>query len=207
MDVNALQSWTTANPTLALGLALGIFLLTYLLARLVFARGLAYIARLTKNNYDDIIIKKLRLYRASLLAPFILMYLFAYLVPDYQAVLEKTALFFILWLTLVTLFGLFDALNQVYESLPTFNGVSIQGYLDIFKILLIAVGVILSISLFTGESPVLLLSGLGALTAVLLLVFQDTILSLIASVQIVRPEPGAAKETGWKCPATKRMVM
>ena len=184
MDMTSIQSWIAANPTLALGAALGIFLLTFLLARLIFGRGLTAIANRTKNQYDDIIIRNLRLYRASLLAPFILLYLFAYLVPDYQTILEKVSLFFILWIALVTFFGLFDALNQIYESRPSFNGVSIQGYIDLFKILLVAVGIIISISLFTGESPVLLLSGLGALTAVLLLVFQDTIMSLIASVQI-----------------------
>ena len=55
---------------------------------------------------------------------------------------------------------------------------------DIVKILLLLVGIILSISLFSGESPVVLLTGLGTLTAVLLLIFQNTILSLVASVQI-----------------------
>ena len=184
MDVNALQTWTTANPTLALGLALGLFLLTFLLARLVIGRGLTTIASLTKSKYDDIIIKKLKPARISLLAPFILLYLFAYLLPDYQIVLEKVALLFILWLTMVTLFGLLNAVNQIYENRPTFSGVSLQGFLEIFKILLVAVGIIISISLLTGESPLLLLGGLGALTAVLLLVFQDTIMSFIASIQI-----------------------
>ena len=50
--------------------------------------------------------------------------------------------------------------------------------------MLFLVAVILSVSLFSGESPVVLLTGLGALTAVLLLVFQNTILALVASVQI-----------------------
>ncbi|MCH8159366.1 MAG: mechanosensitive ion channel, partial [Proteobacteria bacterium] len=43
---------------------------------------------------------------------------------------------------------------------------------------------ILSISIITGESPIVLLTGLGALTAILLLIFRDTILSLVASIQI-----------------------
>jgi len=184
MDMNTFQTWTSANPVLTLGLAVGLFLLTFLLTRLVFGRGLTTIANLTKSKYDDIIIKKLHPNRTSLLVPFILLYLFAYLAPDYQVILEKVSLFFILWITLVTFFGLFDAVNQIYESSPNFNGVSLQGFLEIFKILLVAVGFILSISLLTGESPLLLLGGLGALTAVLLLVFQDTIMSLIASVQI-----------------------
>ncbi len=184
MDVTALQTWITANPGLALGAAVLLFLLVYLLSRLIFGRGLTHVATLTRNKYDDIIVKKLRPYRAALLAPFIVLYVFAYLAPEYQVIIEKTALFFILWLAVITLIGLFDAINQIYESSPSFTGVSIQGYLDIVKILIVVVSIILSISLITGESPILLLSGLGALTAVLLLIFQDTIMALIASIQI-----------------------
>jgi len=104
-------------------------------------------------------------------------------------------LFFILWLSVITLNGLIDAINQIYESSPSFTGVSIQGYLDIVKILTITVSIILSISLITEESPILLLSGLGALTAVLLLIFQDTIMALVASIQI--SAQNLVKEGDW----------
>ena len=195
MDVTSFQTWISANPSLALGATTLLFLLVYLLARLVFGRGLTYVAGLTKNKYDDIIVQKLRPYRAALLAPFILLYIFAYLAQDYQTIIEKTALFFILWLSVVTLNGLITAINQVYEGSPSFTGVSIQGYLDIVKILTIVVGIILSISMLTDESPLLLLSGLGALTAVLLIVFQDTIMALIASIQI--SAQNLVKEGDW----------
>ena len=195
MDVSSLQSWISANPGLALGAAVVLFLLAYLLARLIFGRGLTYLTSLTKNKYDDIIIQKLRPRRAAWLIPFILLYVFAYLAPDYQAVIKKIALFFILWLTVLTVNGLINAVNQIYESRPSYSGVSIQGYLEIAKILFLAIGVILSISVMTNESPVLLLSGLGALTAVLLIVFQDTIMSLVASVQI--STQNLVKEGDW----------
>jgi len=195
MDVTALQNWISVNPSLALAASLLAFLVVYLLARLIFGRGLTHIAALTKNKYDDIIVKKLRPYRAALLAPFIVVYAFAYLAPDYQVVIEKITLFFILWLSVVTLNGLIDAINQIYESSPSFTGVSIQGYLDIVKILTITVSIILSISLITEESPILLLSGLGALTAVLLLIFQDTIMALVASIQI--SAQNLVKEGDW----------
>lgn len=184
MDLPVLKGWISANPALALSAAIVIFLLLYLLARLVFGRGLTYLAALTRNKYDDVIVRKLRPYRAALLFPFIILYAFASLSVEYQPVVEKVALFAILWLAVVTINGLIDAFNQVYESSPSFTGVSIQGYLDIVKLLAILVSVILSISLVTGESPILLLSGLGALTAVLLLIFQDTIMAFIASIQI-----------------------
>jgi miniconductance mechanosensitive channel len=193
--MTTIQTWISANPSLALGSAALLFLLVYLLGRLIFGRGLTYVAGLTKNKYDDIIVQKLRPYRAALLAPFILLYVFAYIAPDYQKIIEKTALFFILWLSVVTLNGLITAINQIYESSPSFTGVSIQGYLDIVRILTIVVSIILSISMLTDESPILLLSGLGALTAVLLLIFQDTIMALVASIQI--SAQNLVKEGDW----------
>jgi miniconductance mechanosensitive channel len=195
MDVTLFQTWISANPSLALGGAIVLFVLIYLLARQIFGRGLTYVAGLTKNKYDDIIVQKLRPYRAALLAPFIILYVFAYLAKDYQVIIEKISLFFILWLSLATVIGLITAINQIYESSPSFTGISIQGYLDIIKILAVVVSVILSISMLTDESPILLLSGLGALTAVLLLIFQDTIMALVASIQI--SAQNLVKEGDW----------
>ena len=153
MELFDLQAWIAANPSLAAGAAALILLLIYLLARLIFGRGLTYVAALTKNKYDDIIVKKLRPFRASLLAPFIVAYAFAYLAPGAETIIQKTALFFILWISVLTINGLINAFNQVYESSRSFTGVSIQGYLDIAKIMILLVGVILSISLVTGELP------------------------------------------------------
>jgi miniconductance mechanosensitive channel len=184
MNTNLFQSWIYVHPDLALGATVVLFLLAYLLARLIFGKGLTYLTSLTKNKYDDIIVQRLRPRRAAWLVPFILLYVFAYLAQDYQAVIKKAALFFIVWLSVLTVIGLINAINQIYESRPSYSGVSIQGYLEIAKMLFIAVGVILSISVMTGESPLLLLGGLSALTAVLLIVFQDTIMSLVASIQI-----------------------
>jgi len=184
MKVIMLQDWIESNPFIALLAAVIGLVLLYLFSRIVFGRSLLYLTSLTKNKYDDIIAKSLRPYRAAWLIPFIVLYILAYLSPTHQSVIENLALFFILWLVALTINGLLNAVNQIYESSSVFKGVSIQGYLDILKLLIILVAVILSISLITGESPLLLLSGLGALTAVLLFAFHETIMSLIASIQI-----------------------
>ena len=184
MDLSLVQTWIKNHPLPSLAAAIVLMLLIYLLSRLIFGRGLTYLTSLTKNKFDDIIAEKLRLYRAAWLAPFIVLYIMAYLSTQYQLIIQKVALFFILWLVALTLSGLLDAANKIYESSSAFKGVSIQGYLDVVKLLVLLVAFILSIALITGESPLLLLSGLGALTAVLLFVFQGTILSLMASIQI-----------------------
>lgn len=184
MTVEQFQFWLKQNPFLTISASVTAILLLFLFTRNVIARGLIYIASRTQTKVDDILVKHIKPLRISLLAPFLTIYFFAYLIPEYQHYLEISALFVILWIALLTLLSLLNAINEIYESRPNFNGVSIQSYLDIIKILLLLVGAILSVSLFSGESPMVLLTGLGALTAVLLLIFQNTILSLVASIQI-----------------------
>lgn len=74
--------------------------------------------------------------------------------------------------------------NELYERLPTSKNRPIKGFVQVAKILVLCGAAIIVISVLIDESPMLLLSGLGAITAVLLLVFKDTILSLVASVQL-----------------------
>lgn len=74
--------------------------------------------------------------------------------------------------------------NALYARSPGAHRRSIKGYLQVLKIVIYAVATILVIAALIDRSPLLLLSGLGALAAVLMLVFKDTILSLVASVQL-----------------------
>ena len=74
--------------------------------------------------------------------------------------------------------------NELYERLPSSKNRPIKGFVQVGKILVLCGAAIIVISILIDESPLLLLSGLGAITAVLLLVFKDTILSLVASVQL-----------------------
>jgi miniconductance mechanosensitive channel len=159
--------------------------LLFLFASLVIARGLVYLASRSATKVDDILVRHVHPRRVAWLAPLIGLYACAPLFPAGQVLIEKAALFVIMWLVAFALSSLLDAINEIYEKSKNFNGVSIQGYFDIAKILIIVVSIILSITLITDESPWVLLTGLGALTAVLLLIFQNTILSLVASVQIV----------------------
>ena len=77
-----------------------------------------------------------------------------------------------------------DYLNELYSRRPEAKSRPIKGYVQVLKIAVYCTAVILMISVLIEESPLLLLSGLGAMAAVLMLVFKDTILSLVASVQL-----------------------
>lgn len=180
---------------MAVGAVLVIGLVFFLLFRYVIARAITSMAARTKSKADDSLVRYLKPTRMAWLAPLVVVYIGAFLFPDYQGTISKVTLFLILWLSVITLSGLLTAINEIYERRPTYNGVSIQGYLDIARLVIVLVGIILSITLLTGESPVVLLTGLGAIAAVLMLIFQNTILSLVASIQIAAND--LLKEGDW----------
>ena len=84
MNVTILMDWIAGNPALAIGATVILLFLIYLISRLIFARGLSALAGITKNKYDDILVKKLRLNRAAWLFPFIALYLLAFLSPTFN---------------------------------------------------------------------------------------------------------------------------
>ena len=75
-------------------------------------------------------------------------------------------------------------LNELYERRPESRDRPVKGYVQVLKIVIFCAAAIMMISVLIEQSPLLLLSGLGAMAAVLLLVFKDTILSLVASLQL-----------------------
>ena len=77
-----------------------------------------------------------------------------------------------------------NVINVLYSRRPSARLKPIKGYVQVSKIVIYAIAVILMIATLIDRSPLILLSGLGAMAAVLLLIFQDTLLSLVASVQI-----------------------
>jgi len=84
----------------------------------------------------------------------------------------------------LALVGVLRTWEDVYSSSHRGQTRSIKGYVELARILLWAVCTILVVSIMMDRSPLLMLSGLGALSAVLLLVFKDTLLSLVASTQM-----------------------
>jgi miniconductance mechanosensitive channel len=170
------SGWIQQNPWLALAMIAAISVAIFLVVRMFLGRGLTSLAARTETKIDDVLVERLKPFRIAWLAPLIIIYLLAELEPTYQVWIEKGALFLILWISVFTLNALMDALNIV-------------------KILVILSGIILSVSLISGQSPLALLTGLGALTAILLLVFRDTILSFVASLQISTND--LVKEGDW----------
>ncbi|MCJ7738126.1 MAG: mechanosensitive ion channel family protein, partial [Anaerolineae bacterium] len=188
MTIEGLRAWAEANPAQApwvfAGLAVVLNGVVFFVARNLLARGLIYLTRRSESKVDDVLVENMRPYRFAWIAPLLLMFYLAGWFPEVADFLRDLTLMGVLWLTVVTLMGLLTAVNIIYEAGESYRGLSIQGYLDLGKILTVTIGVILTVSQITGRSPAALLSGLGAIMAVLVLIFRDTLLSLVASLQI-----------------------
>lgn len=85
---------------------------------------------------------------------------------------------------LLSLDKFLDAVNDVYRGYEVSKLRPIKGYLQVLKIVTDIVGGVVIISVLLDRSPMLLLGGIGAATAVLLLIFQNTILGFVASIQL-----------------------
>jgi len=105
--------------------------------------------------------------------------------PDALVTVTRNVVSAFIILTMVlAISAALDVANTLYQRRPDAASRPIKGYIQVLKILLFAGAAILIVAELMEQSPLLLLSGLGAMAAVLMLVFKDTILSLVASVQL-----------------------
>ena len=157
---------------------------SFLIAKLVILRPLNSWFRKTKTNLDDIFLDSGFFGRLIYLIPILILYNMAGLFPEISGVIYKILNSFFVIVILNCINILLSAFGDVYGKSRFSKRIHIKGYLQVVKLILGLVGVLGIVTVWTGQSPVYLLSGIGALTAVLMLVFKDTILSFVATVQI-----------------------
>jgi len=142
----------------------------------------------SRNQWDDLILEHHVFERIALLIPLLV---FWFLIPQTIAP-ESMTHYFLLVLAKIaicyqvarTIGSLLNVIKSLYGQTAKERYLPLNASIQVIKLLVYLVATILSISFILNKSPIYLLSGLGALTAVLLLVFQDTIKGLVASIQI-----------------------
>ncbi len=85
---------------------------------------------------------------------------------------------------LLVIDALLNALHEIYQKLPISQGRNIKSFVQVVKIIFYFLAIIFIISIFSANTPRGLFTGLGAMAAVLMLVFKDTILGFVASIQL-----------------------
>lgn len=164
--------------------------LANLISKKVLLVVLTKVVRKTKNTYDDIFLDKGVFNRLSHLAPALVISICIPLLfpPELFPGLNRGASVCVsLYLYIVVgmfLSALVTAVGAILESFDSTGRRPTKGYVQAIKLVLVLVVFILIISSVLDKSPGLLLSSLGALTAILLLIFKDTILGFVAGIQL-----------------------
>lgn len=99
-------------------------------------------------------------------------------------VIRNVAIAFIILTLALAVNSVFGLIDTLYHRRPEARSRPMKGYIQVTKLAVYIIAIVLIIATLLDKSPVILLSGVGAMAAVLILVFQDTLLSLVASMQI-----------------------
>lgn len=162
--------------------------LLFLIARKIIVRILHFIAKRTETTWDDVMIEKRVFHRLAYIAPAIFIHSvipvalveFVYWTLVLQAVLK----IYMVVIVVMVLDSFFESIVEIYRGYEIAKFKPIKGYVQIARIIVYLVAAIFIISALIGKSPVYLLTGLGALSAVLMLIFKDTLLGFVASIQL-----------------------
>lgn len=200
-----------AKPGAAFGTLLIIIFLAWLghfITRKIFIRIVSRIAKRTKTTWDDILVRRKVFSGIAHLVPALILYYtsdFSY-PPITQELSElgestlnslsqgyyfslagfllKVAQLYFIFIIIFVSNALLNAGLDIYNTTPFSQNRPIKGYLQLVKILIFFLSGIMIISILLGRDPTGLLAGLGAMAAVLLLIFKDTILGFVASIQL-----------------------
>ncbi len=145
-------------------------------------------AERSASQWDDIIFEHNVFGRIAQAAPALVVYFGAPFVTGFGAtfteVVQNVSLAWVALAVVLSISALLTSANAIYSTYPVSRDRPIKGFIQVANIVVYILGGVVIISILISKSPVVLLTGFGAMTAVLLLVFRDTILSLVASIQL-----------------------
>lgn len=170
---------------IALVVVMGVAFAAYLISKKMILNTANLLAAKTPGNWISIFIERKVFTRVSYLIPGMVVLIFSPIFGDYYTIINKLVSACILFVTMIIVSAFVEAMAQIYLSIDN-NAANkpIQSYVEVIKIFVYIVSSLAILALAFDTSLWTLLSGIGALTAVIMLVFKDTLLGLVASVQI-----------------------
>jgi miniconductance mechanosensitive channel len=192
--VAGFAGWLLENPAAETALwGLCVLLLSWMadvLAKRILLRVISRVVARTRFTWDDAIQERRVFHHLAHVAPAAVLYYGAVLVPGLPEpvtqVTQRVALSLMVLVMAISANAFLSAVNDLYSTRPDAKSRPIKGYLQIVAIVLWIGAAILIVSTLLDKRPTIFLGGLAGLTAVVLLVFRDTILSLVASIQLTQ---------------------
>jgi len=186
--LNNLAQWASEHPfwwqIIAFICILILAFLIFFITKRYILQWIGRIVKKSKTDLDDILFDPTLLRRIAFIPPLLVIYNFAYIWPEFEETFHRISIGMIALFVLLVVGSLLTSLNKYYEKSPWAKNRPIKSYVQIIKLIIYIFGTIIIVAVLIGQSPWYLLTGLGAMTAVLILVFRDTILSFVASLQI-----------------------
>ncbi|BDH46748.1 membrane protein [Salmonella enterica subsp. enterica serovar Choleraesuis] len=191
-QLTAMIHWVYGNPITLSLLAIAVMLvagfISYLACIFCISR---FIRKFIFHSHEKSALfdKDLRISRkVSQLVPVVVVYALSQMIPGlppHLIELVHTACGVVLVFNISMLINvILDAFNSVHARKHVDRHHSIKGYIQIAKIIVSSLAVILAIATLSDKSPLIIISSLGAAAAVLMFIFQHTLISLVANVQI-----------------------
>ncbi len=181
---NFLSQYPEVTAYIKLAGVLLLCVVVHAITRKYLLRGIEKLVQRSKTTYDDKLLKSGIFHRLALIAPAVVLYNFATLFGSFEYILRRMLTASIIVITMLALGALLKTIGEILDDREKEQRFNFKTYAQISKLILYILGGLLGIAILTGQSPLIMLSGFGAMTAVLLLVFRDTILSFVAGVQI-----------------------
>lgn len=162
--------------------------LSYIITKRIIIQTITSFAKRSKARWDDILVEKKVFAKFAHLAPALVIYFTVGFTlsnyPEITYVVQSIIKVYMLIIGLLVADSLINALYGIYNTLPISESRPIKGYVQVVKIFLYFVIILLILSILFNRDIGHFLTGLGAMAAVLLLVFKDTILGFVASIQL-----------------------
>lgn len=173
---------------LSVGILIFIIILVCIIADIIMKKVIIKLMSriITRNNYrrTDILLRRKVFHRLALIIPPVIVFLMAPSFGNVSSGIRLAASSYFMIVIVLVINALLDAINDIYRTYSISKVRPIKGLLSVVKIVVyIIIGIILIANLM-GQSPLILLSGIGALAAVFSFVFKDSILGFIAGIQL-----------------------
>ncbi len=171
-----------------IGIMLVLAILAYVMARIMLSRVVGRVVRRTKTVWDDAMYQSKFFFWLAQLAPGVVLYLTAKPMLEepevWIEVIQRGALIYMVLVGYLAVAAFLNGVIDIYRRFPVSKELPIRSFIQVAKLLLFLLAAIIVMCLLLDESPVYFLSGLGAITAVLMLIFKDAILGLVAGIQL-----------------------
>lgn len=190
-DVFDQSAWDSDKILWTLGLFAALVLasvIVWFLSRLILIQIVHVVAIKSKSTWDDHLVHNRVFKGLALLVPlmfmeyFLSIAFFAY--PDLLVYSNKVVMVLIILASIVIVNRVFNGVKDILMEFEAFKDKPIQSYTQILKIIVSGILIIAILSVLTNKSPLFFLTSLGAISAILLLIFKDTILGFVGSIQL-----------------------